>query len=94
MSFDSIQWLRIVIDGIGTYMTCWFGKQEQHQRGAANGIAMTGMSLFKAIGPAAGGALWVLLWFHSAFVQLSILFKNVDVPLQGLIFQIILTVAY
>ncbi|KAG4959981.1 hypothetical protein JHK87_036614 [Glycine soja] len=33
---------------------------EQHQRGAANGIAMTGMSLFKAIGPAAGGAL--LTW--------------------------------
>ncbi|XP_022139009.1 protein ZINC INDUCED FACILITATOR-LIKE 1 [Momordica charantia] len=30
---------------------------EQHQRGAANGIAMTGMSLFKAIGPAAGGSL-------------------------------------
>ncbi|ESW05557.1 hypothetical protein PHAVU_011G189500 [Phaseolus vulgaris] len=33
---------------------------EQHQRGAANGIAMTGMSLFKAIGPAAGGS--VLAW--------------------------------
>ncbi|KAK7314028.1 hypothetical protein VNO77_39236 [Canavalia gladiata] len=33
---------------------------EQHQRGAANGIAMTGMSLFKAIGPAAGGA--ILTW--------------------------------
>ncbi|XP_061338515.1 protein ZINC INDUCED FACILITATOR-LIKE 1-like isoform X2 [Gastrolobium bilobum] len=33
---------------------------EQHQRGAANGIAMTAMSLFKAIGPAAGGA--VLTW--------------------------------
>lgn len=31
--------------------------QDQHQRGAANGIAMTGMSIFKAIGPAAGGAL-------------------------------------
>ncbi|KAI9115297.1 hypothetical protein K1719_013616 [Acacia pycnantha] len=30
---------------------------EQHQRGAANGIAMTGMSLFKAFGPAGGGAL-------------------------------------
>ncbi|KAK4285271.1 hypothetical protein QN277_001996 [Acacia crassicarpa] len=30
---------------------------EQHQRGAANGIAMTGMSLFKALGPAGGGAL-------------------------------------
>ncbi|XP_054816355.1 protein ZINC INDUCED FACILITATOR-LIKE 1-like [Prosopis cineraria] len=33
---------------------------EQHQRGAANGIAMTGMSIFKAIGPAGGGA--VLTW--------------------------------
>ncbi|CAL0303605.1 unnamed protein product [Lupinus luteus] len=30
---------------------------EQHQRGEANGIAMTCMSLFKAIGPATGGAL-------------------------------------
>ncbi|KAH9686627.1 protein zinc induced facilitator-like 1 [Citrus sinensis] len=28
------------------------------QRGAANGIAMTGMSLFKAAGPAGGGALF------------------------------------
>ncbi|XP_058745715.1 protein ZINC INDUCED FACILITATOR-LIKE 1-like [Vicia villosa] len=33
---------------------------EQHQRGAANGISMTGMSLFKAIGPAAGGT--ILTW--------------------------------
>ncbi|KAG8493375.1 hypothetical protein CXB51_010945 [Gossypium anomalum] len=31
---------------------------DQHQRGAANGIAMTGMSLFKAVGPAGGGALF------------------------------------
>ncbi|XP_044460838.1 protein ZINC INDUCED FACILITATOR 1-like isoform X2 [Mangifera indica] len=30
---------------------------EQHQRGAANGIAITTMSLFKAAGPAGGGAL-------------------------------------
>ncbi|MED6150115.1 hypothetical protein PIB30_069210, partial [Stylosanthes scabra] len=30
---------------------------EQHQRGAANGLSMTAMSLFKAIGPAAGGAV-------------------------------------
>ncbi|KAI3862817.1 hypothetical protein MKW98_008657 [Papaver atlanticum] len=29
----------------------------QHQRGAANGISMTAMSLFKAFGPAGGGAL-------------------------------------
>ncbi|KAE8684346.1 putative peptide/nitrate transporter [Hibiscus syriacus] len=31
---------------------------EQHQRGAANGIAMTAMSFFTAVGPAAGGALF------------------------------------
>ncbi|CAN0840293.1 Protein ZINC INDUCED FACILITATOR-LIKE 1 [Linum grandiflorum] len=31
---------------------------EQHQRGAANGISMTGMSLFKAVGPAGGGSLF------------------------------------
>ncbi|CAA6656997.1 unnamed protein product [Spirodela intermedia] len=30
---------------------------DQHQRGAANGIAMTLMSLFKAAAPAVGGAL-------------------------------------
>ncbi|XP_038980705.1 protein ZINC INDUCED FACILITATOR 1-like isoform X2 [Phoenix dactylifera] len=30
----------------------------QHQRGAANGIAMTGMSLFKAAAPAGGGILF------------------------------------
>ncbi|KAK4285269.1 hypothetical protein QN277_001994 [Acacia crassicarpa] len=33
---------------------------EQHQRGLANGIAMTGMSLFKSFGPAGGGA--ILSW--------------------------------
>ncbi|KAJ8900036.1 hypothetical protein K2173_024151 [Erythroxylum novogranatense] len=31
---------------------------EQHQRGAANGLAMTAMSIFKAVGPAGGGALF------------------------------------
>ncbi|CAL9004898.1 unnamed protein product [Prunus brigantina] len=31
---------------------------DQRQRGAANGISMTAMSLFKAIGPAGGGALF------------------------------------
>ncbi|OMO95200.1 Major facilitator superfamily [Corchorus capsularis] len=31
---------------------------DQEQRGAANGIAMTAMSLFKAAGPAGGGALF------------------------------------
>ncbi|KAI3926882.1 hypothetical protein MKX01_032797, partial [Papaver californicum] len=30
----------------------------QHQREAANGFSMTGMSLFKAFGPAGGGALF------------------------------------
>ncbi|CAL0333604.1 unnamed protein product [Lupinus luteus] len=30
---------------------------EQHQRGEANGIAMTFVSMFKAIGPATGGAM-------------------------------------
>ncbi|KAF9592746.1 hypothetical protein IFM89_017316 [Coptis chinensis] len=30
---------------------------DQHQRGAANGISMTGMSLFRAFGPAIGGVL-------------------------------------
>ncbi|KAK3034704.1 hypothetical protein RJ639_032465 [Escallonia herrerae] len=31
---------------------------DQNQRGAANGIAMTAMSLFKAVGPAGGGAIF------------------------------------
>jgi hypothetical protein len=31
--------------------------QPQDQRGAANGISMTGMSIFKAIAPAAGGIM-------------------------------------
>ncbi|KAL5719749.1 hypothetical protein ACHQM5_012494 [Ranunculus cassubicifolius] len=31
---------------------------DQRQRGAANGLAMTGMSLFKAFGPAIGGVLF------------------------------------
>ncbi|KAF3664111.1 putative protein ZINC INDUCED FACILITATOR-LIKE 1-like isoform X2 [Capsicum annuum] len=31
---------------------------DQRQRGAANGLAMTSMSLFKAIGPAGGGLLF------------------------------------
>lgn len=43
---------------------------DQHQRGAANGIAMTGMSIFKAIGPAAGGALlsWSQKRLNAAFL--------------------------
>ncbi|KAI4339312.1 hypothetical protein MLD38_024269 [Melastoma candidum] len=43
-------------------VTCMFIIQnrvvDQDQRGAANGLAMTTMSLFKAAGPAAGGALF------------------------------------
>ncbi|XAR63603.1 hypothetical protein NMG60_11023603 [Bertholletia excelsa] len=31
---------------------------DQDQRGAANGLAMTAMSLFKAVGPAGGGAIF------------------------------------
>ncbi|CAN1298533.1 Protein ZINC INDUCED FACILITATOR-LIKE 1 [Linum perenne] len=45
---------------IATGMTILQNKavQDQHQRGAANGIAMTAMSLFKAFGPAGGGAMF------------------------------------
>jgi len=57
MSSDYMKLRRVVFDGIVACITCWFGKQEQHQRGAANGIAMTGMSLFNAIGPATGGTV-------------------------------------
>ncbi|CAK8571039.1 unnamed protein product [Lathyrus sativus] len=43
---------------------------EQHQRGAANGIAMTAMSILQAVGPAGGGA--VLAWsqkrIHASFL--------------------------
>ncbi|CAL5354236.1 unnamed protein product [Camellia sinensis] len=46
---------------------------DQDQRGAANGIAMTAMSLFKAVGPAAGGAVfsWVTRWYldHNQFTR-------------------------
>ncbi|CAN1143715.1 Protein ZINC INDUCED FACILITATOR-LIKE 1 [Linum perenne] len=43
---------------------------DQNQRGAANGIAMTGMSLFKAFGPAGGGALfsWGESRQHASFL--------------------------
>ncbi|KAI3852465.1 hypothetical protein MKX03_017754 [Papaver bracteatum] len=42
----------------------------QHQRGAANGIAMTSMSLFKAFGPAGGGAIfsWALKRISAPFL--------------------------
>ncbi|GAB4859277.1 Probable peptide/nitrate transporter At3g43790 [Ancistrocladus abbreviatus] len=42
----------------------------QHQRGAANGISMTAMSIFKAVGPAGGGSLlsWAQKRQHAAFL--------------------------
>ncbi|PON86786.1 Major facilitator [Trema orientale] len=55
--------------GLSTVTTAWgigliigpaiggFLAQEQDQRGAANGIALTTMSLAKAVGPTIGGAL-------------------------------------
>ncbi|KAJ7982442.1 Protein ZINC INDUCED FACILITATOR-LIKE 1 [Quillaja saponaria] len=55
---------------------------EQHQRGAANGITMTAMSLFKAIGPAGAGAVfsWSEKRLDSAFLpgtRLVFFFLNV-----------------
>ncbi|PKU70126.1 protein ZINC INDUCED FACILITATOR-LIKE 1 isoform X1 [Dendrobium catenatum] len=43
---------------------------EQHQRGAANGISMTGQSIFKAIAPAAAGAIfsWAQKHRNSSFL--------------------------
>ncbi|XP_048499025.1 protein ZINC INDUCED FACILITATOR 1 isoform X2 [Beta vulgaris subsp. vulgaris] len=46
--------LSILLNSASAIKNCL---SEQHQRGAANGISMTFMSLFKAIGPACGGAL-------------------------------------
>uniref|UniRef100_A0A7C9A7U4 Major facilitator superfamily (MFS) profile domain-containing protein n=1 Tax=Opuntia streptacantha TaxID=393608 RepID=A0A7C9A7U4_OPUST len=42
----------------------------QRQRGAANGISMTAMSIFKAIAPAGGGAIfsWAQKRQHAAFL--------------------------
>ncbi|CAN6483942.1 unnamed protein product [Victoria cruziana] len=57
-----------------TIVTGFFIQQNnsvpQHQRGAANGIAMTGMSFFKAIGPAGGGSLfaWAQKHQNSSFL--------------------------
>ncbi|KAL3537682.1 hypothetical protein ACH5RR_001048 [Cinchona calisaya] len=55
---------------------------EQHQRGVANGIAMTAMSLFKSVGPAAGGAVlsWAQKRQNAAFlpgVQLVFFILNI-----------------
>ncbi|CAM8924545.1 unnamed protein product [Rhodiola kirilowii] len=43
---------------------------EQHQRGAANGLSMTAMSVFKALGPAGGGAMfsWAQKRQHASFL--------------------------
>ncbi|KAM0033989.1 putative MFS transporter superfamily [Helianthus debilis subsp. tardiflorus] len=43
---------------------------DQHQRGVANGIAITLQSIGKAIGPACGGALlsWSLKRQHASFL--------------------------
>ncbi|KAL0428374.1 UNVERIFIED_CONTAM: protein ZINC INDUCED FACILITATOR-LIKE 1 [Sesamum latifolium] len=45
----------------------------QEQRGAANGISMSAMSLFKAIGPAAGGSLlsWAQRRQHAEFLPVG-----------------------
>lgn len=48
-------------------MPCWSYSiciifQYQHQRGAANGISVTAMSLFKTCAPAGAGILWVLFF--------------------------------
>lgn len=42
---------------LNNYLTLVHKLQAQDQRGAANGIAVTTMSIFKAIAPAAGGAM-------------------------------------
>ncbi|KAI8004177.1 Protein ZINC INDUCED FACILITATOR-LIKE 1, partial [Camellia lanceoleosa] len=48
-----------------TILEGYFPTCDQDQRGAANGISMTAMSLFKAVGPAAGGA--VFKWSNQSF---------------------------
>ncbi|PWZ29891.1 Protein ZINC INDUCED FACILITATOR-LIKE 1 [Zea mays] len=63
-------------------------KQPQHQRGAANGVAATAMSFFKAIGPAGAGALfsWTqkrqdAAFFPGIFLSyLSLLYINHQLP--------------
>ncbi|XP_040872700.1 protein ZINC INDUCED FACILITATOR-LIKE 1 isoform X2 [Glycine max] len=48
----------VLIEAIATSLFILQNKAvEQHQRGTANSIAMTGMSAFKTIGPASAGAL-------------------------------------
>lgn len=49
-----------------------YNQKNQRQRGAANGLAMSAMSLFKAVGPAGGGAMYVLSWINLNFETLSL----------------------
>lgn len=69
-------------------MTTWSQLQSREQRGAANGIAMSAMSLFKAIGPAGGGSLWVffldILSFHLKFSAATSVYYNYKLMLSYL----------
>lgn len=49
-----------------------YNQKTQRQRGAANGLAMSAMSLFKAVAPAGGGAMYVLSWINLNFETLSL----------------------
>lgn len=63
-------------------------KKRQDQRGAANGLAMTGMSLFKAIGPAAAGIMYTILYFNCILTLFVSLF-----PAYILFFVLVLIAA-
>jgi hypothetical protein len=56
-SFLLVTKLCIVLHLIKIFLYNLWMTQPQDQRGAANGISVTGMSFFKAIGPAAGGIM-------------------------------------
>ncbi|WVZ00196.1 hypothetical protein V8G54_026265 [Vigna mungo] len=61
----------VMIETIATSLFLLQNKAvEQHQRGTANSIAMTGMSAFKTIGPASAGALlsWSQKHVNSSFL--------------------------
>ncbi|CAL8998752.1 unnamed protein product, partial [Prunus brigantina] len=49
----------------------------QQRRGAANGLAMTAMSLFKAVGPASAGALFSWIFIMDFCVQVVFFILNV-----------------
>ena len=66
----------VVQDNNSTFDKClWFKFTSQKQRRATNGISMSAMSLFKAAGPAGGGAMYVspqlkmLLCFFSSHLN-------------------------